>query len=136
MKIRALRHAILIGFPAVSLAGCLTATANIPVWQNFDACPDGPGFHEWVTCAKQKRQESCDAGRCSSGSNTVIAFVDGLDQSVQRHEMTETQARRKWDEFRATREVTDKQSARTAADRAAAAVAAPVLCTNGKTMGC
>jgi phage/plasmid primase-like uncharacterized protein len=124
---------------AVSLTGCLTTTASVPVWEHFDACPEQTAFHDWVTCAKQRRQAACDESRCSASSSQVVAYVDGLDQAVQRHELTEPEARRKWNDYRREREATQeanrRQADHKAADRAAAAAAAPGGCT-GRTVGC
>jgi hypothetical protein len=125
-----------IGFASISLGGCLTAASNIPVWEHFDACPDQSTFHEWVACAKEKRQAACVAGRCSSSSSTVVAYVDNLDQAVERRQVTEAEARRKWLQFRQEREVPGDSRDRVAFDKAVAATGAPVFCTSGKSMGC
>jgi hypothetical protein len=123
------------GLGAVSLAGCLTTTtATNATWEHFDACPDNTAFHQYVTCAKQNRQAACEASRNCSATNAIVAYADNLDQSVQRREMTEPEARRKWLEYRMDREAAQSGSARTAADRATAIVSSPV-CT-GKTMSC
>jgi hypothetical protein len=121
---------------AISLAGCLTMAASIPVWEHFDACPDQSTFHAWVSCAKERRQTACDAGRCSSSSGTVVAYVDNLDQAVERHQMTDAEARRKWLKFRQDREVTADSPDRVAHDKAVAVTDTRVFCTTGKTMGC
>lgn len=132
-----IRYGLLIAAGAVSLAGCLTTTAAVPVWAHFDACPDRTTFHEWVACAKQNRQAACDTSHnCSSQPNAAIAFAESLDQSVQRREISETEARHRWTEFRDDREVAPGQAARSAQERATAAAAAPVFCTNGKSMSC
>ena len=125
-----------IGISSTALAGCLTLAANVPVWEHFDACPDQAAFHAWVACAKERRQAACDTGRCSSSSTVVVAYVDKLDQAVQRREMTEPEARRKWIQFRQEREVRNDSSDRVALDKAVAATSSPVFCTAGKTMGC
>ena len=62
-------------------------------------------FHEWVTCAKLNREGLCNTGRaCSLGFPEVIAYAEGLDQAVQRNQISEPEARRKWAEFRADRD--------------------------------
>jgi len=134
-----IRCAMLIaaGLAAVLLVGCLTTTASVPVWEHFDACPERAPFHDWVTCAKQNRQAACDANHnCSSNPNTVIAYAESLDQSVQRHEITETEARRRWAVYRADREVAQSQAKRSTQDRASDAAAAPAFCTFGRSNGC
>jgi hypothetical protein len=128
------------GLWLVSLTGCLTAPSNASAWEYFDACPEQTPFHDWVTCGKLNRQAACETSRsCAPGTTTIVTYAEGLDQSVQRHEMSEPEARRKWVEFRKEREARQdaakRQSDRTAADRAAAAVSAPVFCTT-KSMGC
>jgi hypothetical protein len=124
---------LVIGLP---LASCLNTTANNSTWQYFDACSENTSFHEWVTCGKQNWLAACTASNnCSSGTNATVAYADSLDQSVQRHELTDAGARRKWTEYRLDREA-GQRPARTAADLATEAVSSPVFCTNGKTMGC
>jgi hypothetical protein len=128
------------GLWLVSLTGCLTAPSSVSAWEYFDACPEQTPFHDWVTCGKVNRQAACDTSRnCSPGANTIVAYAEGLDQSVQRHEITEPEARRKWVEFRKDREARQdaakRQSDRTAAERAAATVSEPVFCST-KSMGC
>lgn len=121
------RYAVLVvaGLGAVSLAGCLTtSTPVVPSWQSFDACSEQTSFHDWVACGKANREATCAAGNCSSGpnANTVMAYVDSLDQAVLRHEMSESEARAKWLKFRNERELAQEaarsQSARLAQDRA------------------
>jgi hypothetical protein len=125
-----------IGLASIPLSGCLTMASNIPVWEHFDACPDRSTFHEWVACAKEKRKAACDAGRCSSSSSTVVAYVDNLDQAVERRQVTEAEARRKWLQFRQEREVSGDSRDRIAFDKTVTATGAPVFCTAGKSMGC
>ncbi len=142
MIARSPRCALLMvtGLWLVSLTGCLTAPSSVSAWEYFDACPEQTPFHDWVTCGKVNRQTACETSRnCSPGANTIVAYAESLDQSVQRHEITEPEARRKWVEFRKDREARQdaakRQSDRTAAERAAATVSEPVFCTT-KSMGC
>jgi hypothetical protein len=114
------------GLVAVSLAGCLTAddikASDIPVWSHFDACADRTVFHEWVTCAEANRQGLCNLGRgCSMGFPEIWKYAATLDQSVQRREISEADAWRKWSAYRADRDATMRQAAREAEARAAAA---------------
>ncbi len=107
---------------SLSLAGCLTT--SISALEHFDACAYQPTFHEMVKCAKARRQSTCEANRnCSSGGDAVVAYAESLDQSVQIHEMSEPEARRKWIEFRMARVNEQRQAAQ------AARAAGPVICT-------
>jgi hypothetical protein len=88
-----------------SLAGCLTEATNISVWAHFDACNDRSSFHEWVECAKLNRDALCSTGRaCSLGFPDVIFYAESLDLAVQRRQISEPEARRKWAEYRADRD--------------------------------
>jgi hypothetical protein len=121
---------------AVSLGGCLTTTAAVPAWEHFDACSDQTAFHQWAMCGKANREAYCEArGNCSSATNAVLAYVDNLDQSVQRHELSETEARSRWIKFRneqdAAREAARTKSDRTAMDKA---LAGTLRC--GSAMSC
>jgi hypothetical protein len=99
---------------ALSLAGCLTAQP--PAWAHFDACANEPTFHAMVTCGKLNRQTVCEANRnCSPDGNAIVAYAESLDQSVQRREMSEPEARRRWIEFRMTRSNEQRQAAQAAA---------------------
>jgi hypothetical protein len=116
---------VLLG--AVSLASCLTSTPLTTSWESFNGCSEQVPFHQWVMCGKANRDAACAADRCTLGPNAkeAMAYVDRLDQSVLRKEITEGEARAKWAKFRDEREsaavVARTQSARTAQDRATAA---------------
>jgi hypothetical protein len=98
------------GLAAVSLAGCLTEGpswqhTDIPVWQHFDSCSDRTAFHEWVTCAKARRDAICTNTRaCAPGFFEVLAYAEGLDEAVRRRQISEPEARQKWAEYRASKE--------------------------------
>jgi hypothetical protein len=86
------------------LAGCLTATANIPAYEHFDACSNQSSFHNMVTCGKTARQAFCTSNKsCTPAGDAIVAYAESLDQSVQRREMSEPEAQRKWIEFRMAR---------------------------------
>jgi hypothetical protein len=111
---------------ALSLAGCLTAQPL--AWEHFDACANEPTFHAMVTCGKRNRQTMCEANRnCSPDGNAIVAYAESLDQSVQRRQMSEPEARRRWIEFRMARSNEERQAEQAAA--AAAAASGPVFCT-------
>jgi hypothetical protein len=95
----------------ISLAGCLTEAANLPVWAHFDACKDRGTFHELVECAKLNREAVCFTGRaCSLGFPDVIYYAEALDLAVQRRQISEPEARRRWAEYRADRDRTEAQA--------------------------
>ena len=127
---------VIAAFGVLSLAGCLTTTASTSTWEYFDACSDNGSFHEWVACGKRNRQAACDAGRRCSANNAIIAFADNLDQSVQRREMGEAEARRQWVQMRVDADAGQTRSARSAMDRATEAAGQNMICTQGKSMGC
>jgi len=103
------------------LVGC---ARTVPAWAAYDACANEASFHAMVTCGKSNRQTGCEANRsCSAEGDAIVAYADSLDQSVQRHEISEPEARRKWIEFRMARANELRQA------RQAAAAAGPVICT-------
>ena len=98
-----MRISFIVG-AAIPLASCLTTTASTPAWQYFDTCSNQPTFHNMVVCGRDGRQHACDADRnCNASGDAVVAYAESLDQSVQQHEMSESEARRKWIEFRMAR---------------------------------
>ena len=57
-----------------------------------------------VACGAQARNAYCQAHNlCSANGNAIVAYADSLVQSVNNHELSEAEARRKWIEFRAAR---------------------------------
>jgi hypothetical protein len=117
----------LIVFP---LAGCLTA--GVPAYEHYDACASQATFHAMVTCGKSNRQAACETNRnCSTDGDAVVAYADSLDQSVQRREISEPDARRRWIEFRMARANERRQAIQ------AAAASGPVVCNRiGSTTIC
>lgn len=98
------------------LSGCATK----PAWQYYDECAaQNLPFAAMVECGKQKRTAYCQSGgACSADGNAVVAYADSLVQSVNRREMSEAEAQRKWIEFRMAR--ADEQQRRLDAALAAA----------------
>ena len=103
------------GLGAVSLAGCLTATMespvfqhkDVPVWAPFDACAARNTFHEWVVCAKLNQEATCSNSRAcglDARFKEVLAYAESLDLAVRRRQISEPEARSKWAEYRADRD--------------------------------
>ena len=103
------------GLGAVSLAGCLTATMespvfqhkDVPVWAHFDACAARNTFHEWVVCAKLTQEATCTTSRAcglDARFKEVLAYAESLDLAVRRRQISEPEARSKWAEYRASTE--------------------------------
>jgi hypothetical protein len=112
-----MRIAFIVG-AAIPLASCLTTTASTPAWQHFDACSNQATFHAMVVCGKDRRQDVCNANhKCSAAGDAIVAYAESLDQSVQQHEMSESEAHRKWIEFRMARANELAQAQQAAASR-------------------
>jgi hydroxypyruvate isomerase len=108
---------IAAGLAAATLSGCLTMThTDLPLWAHFDACADRTAFHDWVMCAKVNREATCSTSRaCALGWEPVLFHAESLDRAVARREISETEARRRWTEYRIDR---DRAIARAAAEAA------------------
>src|SRR5450756_2127496 len=93
--------------------------SNKLAWEHYDECSaQNLGFVAMVECGKQKRTAWCDAQRaCGAEGNAVVAYADSLASSVERREMTEPEAQRRWIEFRSSQVGAVRQLA---AQRAAA----------------
>ena len=128
---------VVVAALAPALAGCLGTTARTSTWDYFDACPENTSFHEWVACGKHNREAACEASRNCSANNAIVAFADRLDQSVQRHEIGEPEARRRWRDMRLDAETARSGSARSTTERAVEAAGQSTFCTGqGRSMGC
>lgn len=87
---------------ATPLAGC---AASKNAWQHYDECGGG-GFASMVDCGSQKRAAYCrDAFNCSGNGDAIVSYAESLKRSVQKGELSETEATRKWIEFRSTQVV-------------------------------
>lgn len=108
--------------------------SNKLAWEHYDECSvQNLGFVAMVECGKQKRTAWCEAQPTSCGAegNAVVAYAGSLATSVERREMTEPEAQRRWIEFRSSQVGAVRQLA---AQRAAAM---PTTCTkSGSTMTC
>jgi hypothetical protein len=128
---------VIAALGALALAGCLTPTARTSTWEYFDACSENSSFHEWVACGKRNREAACEASRNCSANNAIVAFADNLDQSVQRREIGEPEARRRWRDMRLDAEAARGGSTRSATERGVEAASQPTFCTaQGRSMGC
>ena len=79
-----------------------------------------------VACGAQARNAYCQAHNlCSANGNAIVAYADSLVQSVNNHELSEAEARRKWIEFRAARVEAQQQIL---AAQAAARAASSTTC--------
>jgi hypothetical protein len=80
------------------------ASAPIPTAIDFyDRCAKTlDSFVDMAACGKKHRNNSCEAhSNCSANGDTIIMYTDSLAKSVVNHEMSESEAQRKWVEFRA-----------------------------------
>jgi hypothetical protein len=83
-------------FAALTLSGCVQKDA----WSHFDEC-SGSSFVAMVDCGRSKRTAYCaTASNCGPNGAAVVQYVESLKQSVQRGEMSEPEATRKWLEYR------------------------------------
>ncbi len=111
-------------------------------WQHYDECAaQSPPFAAMVACGKQRRGAYCAEQKvCSADGDALVRYADSLVQSINRHEMTEAEAERRWIEFRTARVDQDRQLAAQAAAAAAASApvpAAPRTCIqNGPVTSC
>jgi uncharacterized protein YecT (DUF1311 family) len=125
--------ALAIALPLL-MAAC---AANKTAIQHYDECAvENSSFEAMVACGKQRRTAYCqEHNNCSADGNAFVAYADSLVASVNRHEMTEAEAQRRWIEFRTAQVNTQRQLAIQAA--AAAAASGPTTCVrNGPVTNC
>jgi hypothetical protein len=131
MSIRVLRPTLFV-VGLLSLGGCVS-TQQKASWDHYDECSSQTKtFTAMVECGKQKRMAYCQAeGECSSHGNSVIQYADTLSQSVARKEMTETEAQRRWIEFKTAQinAVNQNQATLAGASMVAASASGPRTCT-------
>ena len=98
------RNVILsIGFVAASmLTGCVHSPAP-PVWGYYDQCAaDNPSFLAMAECGRQKRLAECVPNNtCSPEGTMFMQYIDTLVLSVKKKELTETEAMRRYTEYKA-----------------------------------
>jgi hypothetical protein len=95
-------------------------------WTHYDECAmQNSRFADMVSCGKAHRLAYCEEhSECSADGNAVVMYADSLVQSVNRHELSEPEAQRKWIEFRTARVDVQRQLA------AQAAASGPVTCVH------
>jgi hypothetical protein len=89
-----------IGFIAALMqAGCVHAPA---VWDYYDQCAaENPAFLAMAECGKRKRLAECAPNNaCSPEGTAFTEYVDSLALSVKNKKMTETEAMRRYAEYK------------------------------------
>jgi hypothetical protein len=117
---------------SASLSGCAPPKT---AWSHYDECAtQNLPFADMVACGKAHRTAYCEEHHdCSADGNAVVMYADSLVQSVNRHELSEAEAQRKWIEFRTARVDVQRQLAM----QAAAATAGPTTCVrSGAVTNC
>jgi hypothetical protein len=92
----------LIAVGLFALSSCSSGSSLKTAWDHYDACStENQSLKEIVKCGKLRRTEYCKtATNCGSDGDATVLYADTLVQAVERKEMTETQAKLKWVEFR------------------------------------
>jgi hypothetical protein len=116
---------------AFAISGC---AAQKNVFQHYDECAvENSSFAAMVACGKQRRTIYCQEHKsCSANGNAFVAYADSLVISVNRHEMSEAEAQRKWIEFRTAQLNAQRQLAVESAG--AAAASGPRTCVQSGTV--
>jgi hypothetical protein len=124
---------VLIG---LSVASCVS-TQDKAAWDHYDACQaETKSFVAMVDCGKQRRTAYCQP-ECSRVGDAAVQYADVLADSVRRREMTETQARLKWVEYKTTQLNAANQQAATMAVGIMASTPSPRTCTTiGNVTNC
>jgi len=86
---------------ALVQAGCVYSPAP-PVWDYYDRCAaENPSFLAMAECGKQKRLAECVPNNsCSPEGTAFMEYVDSLALSVKNKKMTETEAMRRYAEYK------------------------------------
>jgi hypothetical protein len=84
---------------ALMQAGCVHAPA---VWDYYDQCAaENPAFLAMAECGKRKRLAECVPNNtCSPEGTAFTEYVDSLALSVKTKKMTETEAMRRYAEYK------------------------------------
>jgi hypothetical protein len=82
-------------FLALLIGAC---AANKSALQHYDECAvENSSFEAMVACGKQRRMAYCqENNNCSADGKAFVAQANSLVMSVNRHEMTEAEAQRRW----------------------------------------
>jgi hypothetical protein len=91
-----------IGFTAALMqAGCVHSTST-PVWNYYDQCAaENPSFLAMAECGRQRRLAECTpSNTCSPEGTTFMEYVDSLALSVKNKTMTETEAMRRYAQYK------------------------------------
>jgi hypothetical protein len=93
------RFAIL-ALTAGLLAGC--SSSEISPIAFYDQCtPGAPSFLATIECGTANRNAACQANNnCGPNGNAITAYATSLATSIRNRELTETEAQRRWIEFR------------------------------------
>jgi hypothetical protein len=85
---------------ALKLTSC--ASPSRLVWEYYDQCArENPSFLVMAECGKQKRLAECAPNNtCSPEGTMFMQFVDSLVVSVKKKELTETEAMRRYTEYK------------------------------------
>jgi hypothetical protein len=120
---------IVWGLFALAFTGC---AAQKTAFQHYDECAlEHASFAAMAGCGKQRRNAYCQEHKnCSADGNSYVAYADSLVVSVNRGEMTEAEASRKWIEFRTT-----QLNARTLAAATASGGGRSFLCKDAMSRG-
>ena len=132
----------------ISLIGLSSCASNKAAYEHYDACSKtNLSFREMVSCGKTRRTEYCTkADNCGADGDAIVQYADTLVQAVDRKEMTESDAKLRWLEYRNGRADALNNAQQAEASRAAAAAASinavnaanrPRTCyTNGGVTNC
>jgi hypothetical protein len=91
-----------IGFvTALMLTTC--ASPSRVVWEYYDQCArENPSFLPMAECGRQKRLAECVPNNtCSPEGTMFMQYIDTLVLAVKKKELTETEAMRRYTEYKA-----------------------------------
>jgi hypothetical protein len=114
---------------------CGCATTHPSAVSFYDSCAkQSASFVDTAACGKLNRNNYCEAHNiCSADGDTFVQYADSLVKSVQNHELSDSEAQRKWIEFKTAQLNAAKQRAATVA----AGAMSPTTCvTTGAITNC
>jgi hypothetical protein len=108
---------------AFAVVGCNVLQQH-NVFEYYDACAvETKSFVTMAECGKKTRNEKCvETNSCSTLGNAAVQYADALSESVERGEVSDSDARLRWIKFKV--EQIDHMQNITAAS-------APVTCVSG-----